>query len=648
MVNLFLGSLARSRQAIFRQLSLALSFAVLAMSLASSGLGQTFRGAVGGTVTDQTQAPVPGATVTVKNRDTGVARVTRTNDAGEYNVPELPIGVYVVTVESAGFTAWTAKDIAVDVASVKRVDATLRPGATTQEITVSAQTLPQVETTNDTLGSTLTANTVKDLPVNGRDYTKLIYLSPGVAGSPDQISDSPGSFGEFSMNGARGRSNNFLLDGTDMNDGYRNDPAINEAGVFGTPATILPIDAVSELRVLSNYEPEYGRNAGAVINIVTKSGTNRFHGSAIEFFRNDALDARNFFNSTGTKAPFHNNQFGGSLGGPIVKDRTFFFVDYEGQREAVGVVSLATVPNPSQLAATNPVIQSLLGHYPNHDPWPLPNLGGNTASVVAPSFNSVDSFIAKLDHNFNANNLLSGRYYLGDSGQAFPLALTGGGILPGFDTQTPTRVQLVSLSWASVRSSTKVNELRFGWNRFAEGFFPQDNTFEPNSIGLCAGATTAACTGAVSSNEGLPVIDVANFAQLGASKSDPRYRVDTNWQAFDNFSWEIGKHEVKFGYEFRRTSISQFLGTNFRGILKFRSLGDFLSGTVDGGSESLGDPTRNTFENNHGLYVQDSFRVTPRLTLNYGLRWDYFGVVTEKHNLFSNITSFDRRRAPLR
>ncbi|HEV2178138.1 MAG TPA: carboxypeptidase regulatory-like domain-containing protein [Terriglobia bacterium] len=619
-------------------LLLSLLFAILA---AVAARAQSFRGSILGAVTDPSGAVLAGAKVTVQNVDTGVARATQTNDAGEYNVPELPIGTYTVTIEASGFETSVTTGIKVDVAAAKRVDATLKTGAISQQVTVSAEVLPQVETTSDTLGATLTSNTVKDIPVNGRDYTKLIYLTPGVAGSPDQISDSPGSFGEFSMNGARGRSNNYLLDGTDMNDGYRNDPAINEAGVFGTPATILPIDAVSELRVLSNYEPEYGRNAGAVVNIVTKSGTNDLHGSAIEYFRNNALDARNFFNSTGPQAPFHNNQFGGSLGGPIVKDKTFFFGDYEGQRETVGVVSLANVPVPSQLVATNPVIQGLLAHFPNNDPWPAPNLGGNTASVIAPSFNSVDSFIAKVDHNFNSNNLVTGRYYLGDSGQAFPLALTGGGVLPGFDTTTPTRVQLVSISWASVRSSTKVNEFRFGWNRFAEGFFPQDKSFAPSSVGLCAAATTAGCTGAAASNQGLPVINVDGFAQLGASKSDPRDRVDTNWQAFDNFSWQVGKHDVKLGYEFRRTSIRQFLGTNFRGVLKFSSLADFLSGTVDGGSAALGNSNRNTYENNHGLYIQDSYRFSPRLTLNYGLRWDYFGVVKEKNNLFSNVTNFD-------
>ena len=266
-------------------------------------------------------------------------------------IPELPIGTYKVTITLTGFQTFVTNGVIVDVAAQKRVDAMLKPGQVNQQVVVEGENLPQIDTTTDTLGSTMTQENVKDLPINGRDYTKLIFLSPGVAGSPDQITDSPGSFGEFSMNGARGRSNNYLLDGTDMNDGYRNDPAINQAGVFGTPSAILPIDAVSELRVLSNFEPEYGRNGGAVVNIVTVSGTNQFHGDAFEYFRNDALGARNYFNFVGEpKASFRNDQFGGSLGGPIIKDKTFFFVDYEGQRENVGVVTLACVPDPAQIA----------------------------------------------------------------------------------------------------------------------------------------------------------------------------------------------------------------------------------------------------------------------------------------------------------
>jgi hypothetical protein len=503
------------------------------------------------------------------------------------------------------------------------------------------------------------------MPVNGRDYTKLIFLNPGVAGSPDQITDSPGSFGEFSMNGARGRSNNYLLDGTDMNDGYRNDPAINEAGVFGTPATILPLDAVAEVNVLSNFQPEYGRSAGAIVNIVTKSGSNALHGTAGEYFRNSALDARNYFNpvknadgSANPKAPFHNNQYGASVGGPIIKDKTFFYIDYEGQQEPVGVVTIANVPTGSAAdgslqpsdAPNNSVIAALLARHP----WPAPNVtkgalyATGIASVVSPSYNKLTSFIAKIDQNFNATNSLTGRYFFGDSVQSFPLALTAtGGQLPGFNTFTPTRVQLVSLSYVHTFGANMVNELRYGWNRFAEGFFPADQNFHPSSIGLCvASINPGSCSGTLADN-GLPIILVGGVAQLGATSSVPRHRFDSNNQVLDNFSWKLNKHSLKFGVDFHRTSVQQYFDKYFRGRLKFdgsftgNPIQDFLAGNVDGGFQYSGNSIRHTYENNFGFYIQDSYRVTPRLTLNYGLRWDYFGVVKEKNNLLSNITALD-------
>src|SRR5208337_1540373 len=441
---------------------------VFVLLAAVSLSAQTFRGTILGTVTDAQGAVVSGAKVTVKNLATGLERTTETSADGSYALPELPAGTYTVTVTQTGFQTSLTKDVAVDVAKERRVDAVLKPGQVATQVEVAGDVLPQVETTTNDLGGVLTQEEVKDLPINGRDYTKLIFLNPGVAGSPDQISDSPGSYGEFSMNGARGRSNNYLLDGTDMNDGYRNDPAINQAGVFGTPSTILPVDAVAELNVLSNFEPEYGRNAGAVVNIVTKSGANKIHGTAGEYFRNSALDARNYFDPVGTlKAPFHNNQYGASVGGPIVKDKTFFYVDYEGQQEPVGVVTVANVPSTGsgpngQLApadSSNPVIQALLAR----KPWPAPNLpNGYQASVISPSYNKLTSFIAKIDQNFNTNNNLTGRYFFGDSVQSFPLALTSsGGQLPGFNTFTPTRVQLVSISYTRTIGSTKVNELRY-------------------------------------------------------------------------------------------------------------------------------------------------------------------------------------------
>jgi hypothetical protein len=629
---------------------------------------QTFRGSILGTVTDTSGASINNATVTGHSVDTGVDRTTNTTSDGGYLLPELPIGVYDVIVEMQGFQKSVTKGVRVDVGTERRVDVALKPGAVTSQIVVQGESLPQVETTSDTLGGVLTQDNVKDLPINGRDYTKLIFLNPGVAGSPDQITDSPGSFGEFSMNGARGRSNNYLLDGTDMNDGYRNDPAINQGGVFATPSAILPIDAVAEMHVESNFQPEYGRNGGAVVNIVTKSGGNQIHGTAFDYLRNNVLDARNAFNFKGQpQAPFRNNQFGGSLGGPIVKDKTFFFADYEGQREGVGVVTLACVPDPAQVIVDNNAIIAG-GGTPNSVTnnmlqfWPKPNIpgtfgnpspmagkgedvgcpAGNNAQVISPSTNNLSSVIGKIDHNFDQNNVLTGRYFFGDSTQAFPLALNAsGGQLPGFNTVTPTRVQLVSISYVHVFSPTMVNDLRYGWNRFAEGFFPQDANFDPSSIGLCnVPLTAASCHGS-----GLPIILAAVtptgatsfFAQPGATSGDPRSRVDTNNQIIDSLSWKINKHDVKFGGEFRRTSIQQHFDKYSRGRIRFHNLSQFLAGTPSQAFDYTGDTLRHTYQNGFGFYLQDSYHLSSRITVNAGLRWDYSGVVAERSHLFSDF-----------
>jgi Carboxypeptidase regulatory-like domain len=648
-----------------RSLALVRNFVLTAVfflsALAINGNAQTFRGTILGTVTDTSGAAVSGATVSVKNTGTGLLRTVTSDDDGNYSAPELPIGTYSVTVEKSGFKSGLVSGISVEVSTERRADVILQPGEVSETVEVSGDTLTQVESTSNTLGGIIESTVVTNLPVNGRDYQKLIFLVPGVAGSPDQITDSPGSFGVFSVNGARGRANNFLLDGTDMNDGYRNDPAINEAGVFGTPATILPIEAIAELRVLSNFEPEYGRSAGGVVNIVTKSGTNDFHGTGFEFFRNNALDARNFFNQVGSpQNPFHNNQFGGALGGPIKRDKTFFFVDYEGMREKGAEASTACVPTAQDIAtataangtAVNPVISALLAR----NPWPAPNLGGScltdgsdgqtlvtaNVSLATPFSNRVDSAIVKIDHNINANNLLTGRYYIGDSTQSFPLALVGGGLVPGYNTSTPTRVQLISISYVSTLTPSIVNEARLGWNRFAEGFFPQDRNFDPTSIGLdTIGPGTA---NAAPYNFGLPKISTSGLAPLGADNGDPRQRVDTNWHYIDNISWTLGKHAIKFGYEFRRTSISQMFNRGFRGTLSFSTqptgvtgLQEFLAGTPTGGSQRQGDTNRNTFENSHAGYIQDSYRWKKNVTLNFGVRYDYFGLIQEKHGNFTNV-----------
>jgi outer membrane receptor protein involved in Fe transport len=635
-VQSFVGAIQRSLNRKAR------GFAAIALLIALAGglSAQTFRGTILGTVTDPNGAVVPLASVSARNIATGIERTTSSDEFGNYSIAELQTGTYEVKVEKSGFQSSTVTGVLVEVSAERRVDVTLTVAGSQATVTIASSA--QVETTSNTLGGTITSRAVADLPVNGRDFTKFLVMVPGATGDPSGATDSPGSFGLFSANGNRGRANNFLLDGTDMNDGYRNLPAINEAGVFGTPATILPIEAIAEAAILSNFEAEYGRNSGAIVNIVTKSGTNTVHGSLFEFVRNDKLDARNVFNpKPDPQTAFRNNQFGGSLGGPIVRNRTFFYVAYEGQRERVGLNSTARVPDPREVAAlggpTNPVIARLLAR----NPWPAPNrplpLFDNTGApnlfVTTRALNDVDSFIGKIDHAFDKDNQFTGRYFYGTSDQSFPLAILAGNVLPGYNTVTPTKVHLLSLSYLKVLSPTRVNELRFGYNHFKEGFFPEDGDFDPSSIGLNTGITNP-------QDFGLPLIrihDDLGIANIGATLSVPRARTDINYQLIDNFSLKHARHDLKFGYEFRRTTVSQFFDAGYRGRLDFDTLADFLAGNLGGGRAARGDSNRNTFQNSHAGYLQDTFRWNPRITFNLGLRWDYFGVIGEKNNLLSNF-----------
>jgi len=362
------------------------------------GLGvlhaQTFRGAILGTVTDSTGAVVVGAKVTIKNNETGLERTAQTDDTGFYVGRELPIGNYRVAAEKSGFKTGVAASVRVDVAGERRVDFTLEPGTVEQTTEVLAS-VPLLETTTNVLGGAFESEQVLNLPINGRDFTKLLIMVPGATGEPNSGGDSPGSFGLFSVNGNRGRSNNFLLDGTDMNDGYRNLPAINQGGVFGTPGTVLPVESIAEVRVLSNFEPEYGRNSGSVVNIVTKSGTNDLHGSIFEFFRNETLNARNFFNNVGEKDKFRNNQFGFALGGPVVKDKTFFYVTYEGQRERLGITSLNNVPVLSDFADAFGAIRGLVGPAPECAAGTILNcVNSQPGGVVNPVISNLFNFCA--------------------------------------------------------------------------------------------------------------------------------------------------------------------------------------------------------------------------------------------------------------
>ncbi len=615
----------------------------LVLLLAAFVSAQTFRGGIQGSVTDSSGAAVPGAQITVSSAETGLTRTAGTDAEGNYFFNELPLGAYKVTAAKTGFASASVTQVQVSVAETQKIDLVLRPGEARETIEVTAEA-PVIETTGNAQGGKIESRQIGNLPINGRDFGKAILLAPGAVADPGAVSDSPGSFGTVSVNGNRGRSNNYLLDGTDMNDGYRNDPAINEAGVFGTPATLLPFDAVAEVPVISGADAEFGRNSGSIVNIVTKSGTNSLHLSLFHLFRNSNLDARNYFNSTQVpKNPFHNNQFGAALGGPVVKDHTFFFFAYEGQRESGGLPSQTHVPTDADIQAAsrsetvreaggvNPVIANLLARHP----WPSANIptdaNGNNLLATTYITNRLDSVIGKIDQHLRAGDVLTGRYYFGDSVQSFPLALVGGGNLPGFNTITPTRVQLVSISLTHIVTPRFLLEFRGGYNRFAEQFTPQDTPFDPRSIGL---NTTYA------NDTGMPLIYVGGEATLGANASVPRGRYDTNWQYFTNASYNRGRHNWKWGYEFRRTFVNGYFDNGYRGRLIFPDLESFLAG-IPGGSltssnhQAIGDSRRGTFQNNHSFYGKDTFKPSRNVMIEAGLRWDYMGVIGEERNRFS-------------
>jgi hypothetical protein len=621
-------------------------------------LAQSFRGSIRGKVVDPNGNAIVGAKLTAKNRATGQIRDAATGDDGAYVLAELPAGEYALTAEYGGLSP-VGQNVIVNVGSDTTANFDLtRVEKHLEQLTVTEEA-PVIDTTRDVLSEVVDQKLVAELPLNGRDFGKLVALSPGATVDPSGVAGTQGGFGQFNINGNRDRSNNYTLDGTDNNDPFFNNSALNQTGIGGAPASLLPIDAIQEFNLQSQFGAEYGRNSGSVVNIVTRSGTNKLHGSGFEFFRNSALDARNYFNTEPQKSEFQNNNFGASLGGPIVKDKTFFFGAYEGQRERVGSDFLLLVPTQSQIqqartiagaingTPSNPVINpgldAILAFYPKSDTSQIPGVVRDT--------NNGNNFIAKIDENLTNTELLTGRYAFSQSYQVFPFGSPGGfgtgSRLPQFAQTSPTRVQVVSVSLLSTLSPSKINEVRFGYSRYRTSFSSLDANFDPNSIGLNFG------TGQL----GLPEFDFTNIENLGATGfSIPRGRTSQSFQILDNFTWLKGRHTFKFGGEFRRAAISNFNDNLERGIFQFTAgvglspdpvvdaLADFYTGgTQDTNfccsfvSVDAGNTQRTTYNNGFSFFAQDDYRMTSTLTVNFGLRWEYFGPLSEKNNLLSNL-----------
>jgi hypothetical protein len=588
---------------------------------------QTNTATLSGTIKDGTGAVVPEVAITVSKTQTGLKRQAITNSEGLFTIPLLPPGKYSLLAQRDGFSVVEVNDIELPVAGQVSHDVVLEVGGTRETVNVSAS-LPLLQADTSALAEVVNNRQIDQLPINGRDFRRLTILLPGAAPRSQR-----GSLGSFTVNGQREKANIFLIDGVDNNDSFRNQPSFNQGGVTGAPATLLPVDAVDEFSLQTQGAAEYGRNSGAIVNLVLKGGTNGFHGTAYNFLRNDNFDARNFFESA--KNEFRNNNFGGVLGGPIIKNRTFFFGSYEGQREFVFSPSIVRVPSGADLTAarnanTAAGIQENLLSTRLLELFPQPNLGvapGNNYSFAAPNTNNSDNLLAKIDHRFSDRYGISGRYIFGDGSQVFPLTSGNGSPLPAYQTVVPTRVQLFGLNLSQVLTSQLVNETRVGYNRFVQSFTPLDADFDPASIGLVTAAKS------------LPTITITGFVPLGAPTNVPRGRVSSAYQYVDNLTWARRSHIFKVGGEYRRAIVNSFNDQLARGRLNFDSLGDFLAGRVAPAGTAIlrGATRRDTFSNNFGLFVQDDWKVTSKLTLNLGLRYEYLGLFREQEERLSNF-----------
>src|SRR6266852_835243 len=635
--------------------NLILKISVAAMLLiTASAWAQSFRGSIRGTVTDASGSIIAGAKVTAKNIGTGLQREATTGPDGGYVLAELPAGVYTVTAQAAALSP-AAQNVQVNVGLDTTANFDLTKVQKRQEELTVTEEATVIDVTRDVLGEVVDRRLVNELPLNGRDFGKLVALTPGATVDPSGVAGTQGGFGQFNINGNRDRSNNCTLDGTDNNDPFFNNSALNQTGIGGAPGSLLPIDAIEEFNLQSQFPAEYGRNSGSVINIITRSGTNQLHGSVFEFLRNDLFDARNFFNrAPAPKSPFRNNNFGVSVGGPIIHDKTFFFGAYEGQRERVGSDFTLFVPTQAQITQAqadaiangvtpSPALTTFLGFFPQAT-------GSNGITGTVPSAirdkNDVNSLIAKIDQAISTNEQLSARYAFAQSTQTFPLGGLGtlaASRLAQFAQTSPTRVQVVSANLLSTLSPAKLNEVRFGYSRYRTSFNSLNANYDPSQAGIDFG------TGKL----GLPEIDFGGiFDNLGATAfSIPRGRTSQSFQVLENFTWVRGRHTIKFGGEYRRALIDSFNDNLERGGIVFGPgngldpdpgtdiLAAYYLGFDSFTLANAGDTHRSTSNNGFALFAQDDFRATSNLTINLGLRWEYFGPLSEAHNILANLGS---------
>jgi hypothetical protein len=615
-------------------------------------------GRILGTVTDQTGAVIGGATVSIIDTQRGLARTLTTDQAGEYNAPNLIPGTYTVRIEAKGFQTVNRQNVVLEVGKEIRVDLTPKPGEQTQSVTIT-EAVPLVDTASATLGGTLANAEINDMPLNGRNYQNLLNLRPGVQIQPG------GSPWTQSTNNSRPDETVWMLDGVlsaNFND-YR--PIASMPSPFTDGATILPIDAIQEFNVEENPKAEWGWRPGAVVNVGVKSGTNTLHGSAYAFGRYQDWAARNFFNpAPAEKLPTELKQFGGVAGGAIKKDKIFYFGGYEGLRSLLGnaigssVPALGSGPGPknSMVDAINalkglgvplsPVSMSLFGCGTPAAPV-SPCTGGiiqgaslNSTSynVGFPTTNISDNGVGKIDYNINEKNRINGLVmvgnYVGD-GADHPV------VNSIFKNSLKLRTYTVSANWVYVPSSSVVNEARFGWNQV-------DYNFVSDDANLFANGKDYVLNTGVTSVGGFPTVTIAGFsAPLGGWRGRPQYFNTPVYDFQDSVSYLRGKHAFKFGAEYTHINVF-FNNHDTRGRIDFQGkakvngtkltgLEEFFAGLPSRATQLIGTTGRNFNWHAPAVFVQDDWRIMPKLTVNLGLRYSYISPMKEDHNLIGNF-----------
>ena len=600
-----------------------------------------------GSITDASSAALVQVQVSIKNVATEVTRVVTSDSAGFYTAPNLVPGEYRVTVVARGFVTSVA-DVTLTVGANQSLDMRMKVGGSSETIEVNTEA-PAVQLSSSDISAVVNGTTVRELPLNGRSWTDLATLQPGVDAVQTQPAFTVGAdrgnrgFGQqLTISGARPQQNNYRLDGISLNDYANGGPGSVLGGSLG-------VDAIQEFSVLtSNYSAEYGKTSGGVVNAVTRSGTNAFHGNAYEFLRNSALDARNFFD-TSKIPPFKRNQFGGSIGGPILKNRTFFFADYEGIRQSKGISALTTVPtnaarsgqlcsNPPpdgsctpQQVTVDPKAAAYLPffHAPN-GPCPLsPNIcNGDIASYTFAGQQIVnENFLtARVDHNISNKDLIFGTYVFDRTPYSAPDGVND--VLQG----SLVSRQIAALEWTHLFGTGFANTVRLGFNHERV-----DNNSSVSAINpLAADASLGAFAGRTATQLFIP--HVTPF--LGGVGGEPTYFYRWNTlQVYDDGLLTHGKHTVKFGVAVEPMRLNIRALSDPNGIFKFDSLSNFLQNIphkFQGGIASTLTP-RNLRTTLFGVYVQDDWRWKPNLTLNLGLRYEMNTMLTETRNKLSNL-----------